>query len=206
MAGRTRRLQLKEQLVPRYLTEGIDQEGFEERFINNFIGRGVFTTKEFSKGQFLLEYKGELISQDEGSSREQSYDEDLGSFLFFFKEGSKRFCVDATFSSGLGRLVNDAFPNKPNCNCAMRKIKEGPLIYLALYALRDIMIGEELRYDYGVKDLPWRNLHAEESILVEHSYLLESAQEGANLNGGLSANLEVQSEKAKQTKSMYPFQ
>ena len=69
--------------------------------------------------------------------------------------------VDATFSSGLGRLVNDAFPNKPNCNCAMRKIKEGPLIYLALYALRDIMIGEELRCDYGVKDLPWHNLHAE---------------------------------------------
>ena len=28
----------KEQLVPRYLTEGIDQEGFEERFIDNFIG------------------------------------------------------------------------------------------------------------------------------------------------------------------------
>ena len=51
----------------------------------------MFTTKEFSKGQFLLEYKGELISQDEGYSREQSYDEDLGSFLFFFKEGSKRF-------------------------------------------------------------------------------------------------------------------
>ncbi|XP_068712639.1 uncharacterized protein [Montipora foliosa] len=87
----------------------------------------------------------------------------------------------------------------------MRKIKEGPLIYLALYALRDIMIGEELRYDYGVKDLPWRNLHAEESILVEHSYLLESAQEGANLNGGLSANLEVQSEKAKQNQVNVPF-
>ena len=41
----------------------------------------------------------------------------------------------------------------------MRKIKDGKSLYLALYALRDIMIGEELRYDYGVKDLPWRNLH-----------------------------------------------
>lgn len=39
----------------------------------------------------------------------------------------------------------------------MRKIKEGKT-YLALYALRDIAIGEELRYDYGVKDLPWRKL------------------------------------------------
>ena len=66
--------------------------------------------------------------------------------------------VDATFSSGLGRLVNDASPNKPNCNCVMRKIKAGTNIYLALYALRDIAVGEELRYDYGVKDLPWRNV------------------------------------------------
>jgi len=23
--------------------------------------------------------------------------------------------------------------------------------------LREISVGEELRYDYGVKDLPWRN-------------------------------------------------
>ena len=66
------------------------------------------------------------------------------------------FSVDATFSSGLGRLVNDAPSNKVNCNCCMRKIKDGKNIYLALYALREISVGEELRYDYGVKDLPWR--------------------------------------------------
>lgn len=64
--------------------------------------------------------------------------------------------MDATFSSGLGRLVNDALPSK--ANCVMRKIKEGSKMYLALYARRDIMMGEELRYDYGVKDLPWRKL------------------------------------------------
>lgn len=45
----------------------------------------MFTTKVFLKGQFLLEYKGELITQDEGFSREEEYDADLGSFLFFLK-------------------------------------------------------------------------------------------------------------------------
>lgn len=40
----------------------------------------------------------------------------------------------------------------------IRKAKEGTETYLALFALRDIKIGEELRYDYGVKDLPWRKL------------------------------------------------
>lgn len=67
------------------------------------------------------------------------------------------FSVDATFSSGLGGLVNDASPNKPNCNCVMRNIKAETKTYLTLYVLRDIAIGEELGYDYGVKDLPWRN-------------------------------------------------
>lgn len=78
-----------------------------------------------------------------------------------------KFCsVDATFSSGQGRLVNDALPNKANCNCVMRKMKVGSRIHLALYALRDIIIGEELRYDYGVKDLPWRSLRAEGIVKV----------------------------------------
>ena len=40
----------------------------------------------------------------------------------------------------------------------MRKVKEGSETYLVLYALRDMKIGEELRYDYGVKDLPWRKI------------------------------------------------
>jgi hypothetical protein len=34
-------------------------------------------------------------------------------------------------------------------------MKEGKP-YLALFASRDLCIGEELRYDYGVSDLPWR--------------------------------------------------
>jgi hypothetical protein len=49
----------------------------------------VFTTKKFSKGDFLLEYKGELVPEDEGYRREESYEPELGSFLFFFKDGSK---------------------------------------------------------------------------------------------------------------------
>ena len=68
------------------------------------------------------------------------------------------FSIDATFSKGLGRLVNDAPSSKSNCNSVMRKVKEGSETYLVLYALRDIKIGEELRYDYGVKDLSWRKI------------------------------------------------
>ncbi|XP_028417446.1 histone-lysine N-methyltransferase set-1-like [Dendronephthya gigantea] len=65
-----------------------DEEHLEERYIDDDIGRGVFTTKTFSKGDFLLEYKGELISQEEGYIREKNYPDDLGSFLFFFQQGN----------------------------------------------------------------------------------------------------------------------
>ena len=65
---------------------------YDLRFIQNLIfchlGKGVFATKMFKKGSFLLEYKGELISQ-EGERREEEYDVSLGSFIFFFKMGRK---------------------------------------------------------------------------------------------------------------------
>jgi SET domain-containing protein len=53
------------------------------------LGRGVFAKQWFQKGSFLLEYKGELISEEEGCHREEKYDDELGSFIFFFKMGSK---------------------------------------------------------------------------------------------------------------------
>jgi hypothetical protein len=51
-------------------------------------------------------------------------------------------------------LVNDA-PHK-NANCKMKKITDENKPALALFALRNLKIGEELRYDYGLLDLPWR--------------------------------------------------
>ncbi|CAB3992383.1 N-lysine methyltransferase SETD8-like, partial [Paramuricea clavata] len=62
--------------------------------------------------------------------------------------------VDATFASGLGRLVNDS--EHKMANCLIKKIEINGQPRLAIYAKRDLNMGEELRYDYGVKDLPWR--------------------------------------------------
>ncbi len=62
--------------------------------------------------------------------------------------------MDATLSEGLGRLVNDA-PHV-DANCLMKKIIINGHPRLALFAKEDINPGKELRYDYGIKDLPWR--------------------------------------------------
>lgn len=51
-------------------------------------------------------------------------------------------------------MVNDSPRDK--ANSIMKKVAINGKIYLCLFAIRDIDIGTELRYDYGVPDLPWR--------------------------------------------------
>ena len=56
----------------------------------NYSGCGVFATKAFWAGDFLLEYRGELI---EGAEGEQRYkDGQKGSFLYFFEDTAKSKC------------------------------------------------------------------------------------------------------------------
>ena len=52
-------------------------------------GRGVFTKIPFYKGDFLLEYQGELISAEEAEKRELHYSNDVSSFLFYFQDDHK---------------------------------------------------------------------------------------------------------------------
>ena len=57
---------------------------------------------------------------------------------------------------GLGRYVNDGVASEANCRMQVMvgTPKEAPR--LALYATRKLTKGEELRYNYGVPNLPWR--------------------------------------------------
>ena len=57
---------------------------------------------------------------------------------------------------GLGRYVNDGVASEANCGMQVMlgTPKEAPR--LALYATRKLTKREELRYIYGVPNLPWR--------------------------------------------------
>ena len=64
--------------------------------------------------------------------------------------------VHATECDGMGRMVNDA--TYPHCNCKVmvfRGCVDGKT-RLCLFAIKTIEINCELRFDYGVTDLPWR--------------------------------------------------
>ena len=64
------------------------------------------------------------------------------------------FSIDATFSEKKGRFVNDAESFKANARMRLINVDEQPV--LALFAKRRTNTEEEIRFDYGVKNLPWR--------------------------------------------------
>jgi hypothetical protein len=65
------------------------------------------------------------------------------------------FSYDATDGSCFARMVNDS---KKYRNCKMRVIMDNGIPYLCLFAMCNLPIGTELRYNYGEKEtnLPWR--------------------------------------------------
>lgn len=64
----------------------MDKPGLESIFVNDYIGRGVIVSENcsFSKGDFLLEYRG-ILKDDEDALP------DVDTFIYQFSHKSK--CV-----------------------------------------------------------------------------------------------------------------
>lgn len=136
------------------------QHGIEVAAIEN-KGRGVKAVKDFSKGDFVVEYAGELIDIGTAKDLETKYslDASKGCYMYYFKHKGKQYCIDATGESGrYGRLVNHSRVS-PNCVTKVVMLKDVPR--LILVAKHGINSGEELLYDYGdrskesLKAHPW---------------------------------------------------
>ncbi|XP_076855742.1 uncharacterized protein LOC143510359 isoform X2 [Brachyhypopomus gauderio] len=124
------------------------------KYINPQKGRGVFSLAPFSKGDFVVEYRGDLIDFSEARRRRKLYHSSCTVFMFDFKWKGKMWCIDAAKEDGsFGRLVNDDHKH-PNCRMKMTEVEGRP--HLCLYAIEDIKEGDEIAYDYGGKDWPWR--------------------------------------------------
>ena len=69
------------------------------------------------------------------------------------------FSIDATNDIfHQGRMVNDAEKGDAKQNCVMKIVEVDNNPHLCIFATKDIEAGEELRYDYGVPNLPWRKV------------------------------------------------
>ncbi|XP_030593706.1 lysine methyltransferase 5Ab isoform X2 [Archocentrus centrarchus] len=123
------------------------EEGMQVKHIEG-KGRGVFSVSGFKKGDFVVEYHGDLLDLAEAKIREAQYAEDpqMGCYMYYFQYQSKTYCVDATKeTSRLGRLINHS--KTGNCQTRLHPIDGTP--HLILVASRDIKADEELLYDYG---------------------------------------------------------
>ncbi|XP_042261536.1 N-lysine methyltransferase KMT5A-A-like isoform X1 [Thunnus maccoyii] len=66
----------------------------------------------------------------------------------------KKLCIDAAREDdSLGRLIND---DHVSPNSRMRIITVDRKPHLCLFAIKDIRPGEEITYNYGDSDWPWR--------------------------------------------------
>lgn len=101
-------------------------------------GKGAFATSRIRKGQRVIEYTGERISNDEADSR---YDETAmrrhHTFLFTV---TARTVVDGAINGNESIYINHSCD--PNCEAVI----DGGRIFIE--AVRTIQPGEELVYDY----------------------------------------------------------
>ena len=64
------------------------------------------------------------------------------------------YSVDATYETCIGRFSNDAPTSKANAQ--MKRMQFGCKAHIVLFASKTIRMGDEITYDYGVKNLKWR--------------------------------------------------
>ncbi|CAG0878915.1 unnamed protein product [Darwinula stevensoni] len=112
--------------------EGLEVEEFTGK------GRGVVASRAFAKGDYVVEYAGDLIDMQEAEKREAEYSRDTSKGCYI---------VDATQeSTRVGRLINHS-RLKANLVPKAYVVKGKP--HLVFVAKRDISPGEEFLYDYG---------------------------------------------------------
>lgn len=104
-------------------------------------GRGVFALTRIAKGSRVIEYKGELITDDEADRRYADVHENSPHTMLFSIDDA--MVIDATRRGNSARWINHSC--EPNCEIE----EEAHRVFID--ARRDINAGEELTYDYNLQ-------------------------------------------------------
>ncbi|KAF7278447.1 hypothetical protein GWI33_008409 [Rhynchophorus ferrugineus] len=114
-----------------------------EKFMTENKGWGVRTKEPIKQAEFILEYVGEVVSDQEFKERMNTiYVNDTHHYCLHLDGG---LVIDGHRMGGDGRFVNHSC--QPNCE--MQKWSVNGQFRMALFALRDIEPYEEITYDYN---------------------------------------------------------
>ncbi|CAH0561809.1 unnamed protein product [Brassicogethes aeneus] len=105
-------------------------------------GRGLFCLRDIEAGEMVIEYAGEVIRSILTDKREKYYNsKGIGCYMFRVDDN---FVVDATMKGNAARFINHSCD--PNCYSKVVEILGHK--HIIIFALRRIISGEELTYDY----------------------------------------------------------
>lgn len=108
-------------------------------------GWGVFIDESCQKGEFITEYRGEIITTNEANFRADVYAKEKRTYLFNL---NAEYVIDAMEYGSRVRFAN--FSVTPNC-CAKILMVNGDH-RIGIFALQNIEAGEELTINYLTDD------------------------------------------------------
>jgi [histone H3]-lysine27 N-trimethyltransferase EZH2 len=102
-------------------------------------GWGLYNKQALKKGDYIHEYVGEVISQEEAERRGRIYDKVNRSYLFNL---TADFVVDASRKGNKTRFINHSA--KPNCSTRLMLVNG--TMRIGLFAKEDIEAQSEVRF------------------------------------------------------------
>ncbi|KAI8470635.1 MAG: hypothetical protein J3K34DRAFT_521189 [Monoraphidium minutum] len=117
-------------------------------------GFGLFAEEAIKAGQFIIEYIGEVLEEEEYLRRKDYYNS-TGQRHYYFMNVGNGEVIDACRKGNPARFINHSCD--PSCE-TQKWLVRGELA-IGLFALTDIKAGEELTFDYNFErygDKPMR--------------------------------------------------
>lgn len=134
---------------------------------SNGRGWGVKTLRVIKKGTFVIQYVGEVITNEEAESRGKKYDAAGRTYLFDLDynetEGQCPYTVDAAVYGNISHFINHSCDPNLAVYAVWINCLDPNLPKLALFATRDIKQNEEITFDYMCQSREDRNKKSQTS-------------------------------------------